>query len=632
MKKKNRIILAAIILAVLIASQTESSVYVQSDDSSRSWLSWVMALMIPFLWVAISILVWSILITPTVYCFPVSMGGSPNCRVSAGIDKMMPYFMDILIPLYIAAILFTAIYYVVKTTNPRGRARAKSMLSKLLFSMVLVTMSPIIYQTFLDVSYGLVDSIYENGYFSLGDLDRLKDATTGGEIMGVYCMVLLVLCIAVLAVIMSLVRYFFVVAFAAIFPILVFLYFFDLTRGWGRKYIRKSINWIFTPVVQMMWLVFTMVALDATGPILTGWQTIDPMVFGSNLMGVVTSLGMAVVGIIMVGITPLTMNKLMALIGGGVFAIGVASNTPWVAALGGIMRGDQDQGLHAAKSVLTRSTPTASAIRGLQYGYGAGLGRTSTAFKPGTLARAGGGEGGGGGFGGDEAGEAPAGGGGGGGGGGHGGGDGGGGGRRPGGSRKSDGSARRDGAATADMEMDAIKEGTGTTGARGGSLLKREPARGGGKGAGKRDLPAFIDKEIAAASEGTGVTGARGGPILKQPVHKGGKQAAGGGDAGSRGAGSVVPQRTRKQPKGAKSFTGAGGEASEDMRDEAEGEVAKARSEAEVDVLETKKDLARKRQKESYEISDAKAEKETREHEARGKTGKGKKKKPDEGG
>lgn len=628
MKKKNKIILATILLAVLIASQTDSSVYVQSDASSRSWLSWVMGLMTPVLALEIRFLVWSILINPTVYCFPVSMGGSPNCHVSAGIDKMMPYFMDILIPLYIAAILFTAIYYVVKTSNPRGRARAKSMLSKLLFSMVLVTMSPIIYQTFLDVSYGLVDSIYENGYFSMTNLDRLEEATTGGEILGVCCMLTVVLIVALFALLMSLVRYFFVVAYAAIFPILVFLYFFDLTRGWGRKYIRRGICWIFTPVVQMMWLVFTMVALDATGPVLSGWQAVDPMVFGSNLMGVVTSLGMALVGIIMVGITPLTMNKLMALIGGGVFALGVASNTPWVAALGGVMRGDQDQGLHAAKSVLTRSTPTASAIRGLQYGYGAGLGRTSTAFTPGTVARAGGGEGGGGGgFGGDEAGEAPAGDGGGGEGGGHGGG-GGGGGRKPGGSHKSDGSARRAGAAAADKAIEAMEKGTGTTGARGGSIAARAPAKGGGGGAGKRNLGAFIDKEVAAASEGTGVTTTSGGPIATSPRPKSGRQSAGGSrDSSPRGVGSVVPQRTRMQPKGVKSFAGAGGGASADMRGEAEEAVSDAEKEARRGIQETKKDLARQRQQESYDISDQKSKLETEKHDARSK--KGKKKKDD---
>jgi hypothetical protein len=232
--------------------------------------------------------------------------------------------------------------------------------------------------------------------------------------------------------------------------------------------------------MQMFWLAFAMKALDATGPVFT---SIDPAIFGTEIMGAIISLGMALVGFVMVAISPLTMNQLMNLVGGGVFAVGVASNNTWVTALGGVMQGRQDAGLHAAKSVLTRATPTASAFRGIMYGYGAGLGRGTVGFSPESVSMmsgegAEGGAGGGGGGGGEEGvGEegTPGGGGGGGGAPGGGGGEGGAPGRaggagrvvrRPGAPGGKGPSARQEAAAAVSKAIEAIEKGTGVTGSR----------------------------------------------------------------------------------------------------------------------------------------------------------------------
>ncbi len=465
-------------IALLTATQANASIIVQSESGSLGFISWFMSLVQPVLEMEVGWLVTLITVSPTIYCWPDEALPPKNCRVSAGLDKLLPYFIDILVPLYIAAILFTALYFIVKSTNPRGRARAKSMLSKLLFSMVLVTMSPVIYQMMIDTSNAFVDAMYKEPALGLQDMSSLTKAATAGELFGVCCLILFVMLVIAVAAIMVAIRYYFVVVFGALFPILLFLYFFDLTRSWGRKYIREAFNWIFTPVMQMFWLAFAMKALDATGPV---FSSIDPAIFGTEIMGAIISLGMALVGFIMVAISPLTMNHLMGLIGGGIFAIGVASSTPWVAAVGGVMQGRQDAGLHAAKSVLTRATPSASAYRGIMYGYGPGLGRDSIAFSPESVSMMDGGSpgGGGGGGGGEEGGESE--------GGGYGGAGGGGGGGAGGGGPG--------GVSTVGV--------TAPGGARGG--------RAGKKGPSDRQLAAeAANKAIKATEEGTGVTEARG--------------------------------------------------------------------------------------------------------------------------
>ena len=598
--------IAAHVLLVLVTVPIDAGRYIQSEDNTRIWLSTMTALLIPGLEFALGLLVKIILWNPTVYCWP----GETGCSVSAGIDKLLPYFVDILTPLYIAAILFTGLYYIVKSTNPRGRARAKSMLGKLLYSMVLVAMSPILYQSLLDISGMLTYAIYQDPTFGVANLDRLISASTGGELFGLCCMVLQVWFIIIFALIMSIIRYFFVIAFASIFPILLFLYFFDLTRGWGRRYVKEALNWIFTPPVQMLWLGFSILALDSTGPVLSAWW---PAIWGTELMGALISLGMAEIGFCMVALTPLIMNQLMNLVGGGIFALGVASNTPWVAAMGGIMQGRQDSGLHAAKSVLTRATPTASAFRAIQYGYGAGMGRMNPGLAPGTISRMGGGSGGGGSGGGgggdDESPSGDGGGSGGGGGSGDGGGPGGGGGPSGGGGRRVD---RRGAANLAKKELDAINEGTGATQVTG--FDPNAPVSGSGRKR-KAGTPRTLREATNAVTRESRRSGAgrlswspdkaadRKGRTLAPRVRP--------ADARTNPALQAHSMRPNNGPSaGVKPFRKSKAQILSEAQSDGETEVAKATSDAFREIGEEEGKIAFDETMEGYTLENAKLEKE----------------------
>lgn len=345
-----------------------AAIGIASADSAhpimQSILDTIMLILTPVVKASFDVIVWMISRNPTVYCMPSE--AAAGCTVSFGFDRFFPYFFDLLIPLYIVAFMFTAIYFIVKTTNARSRARAKAMLAKLILGTIVIGMSPLIYQVMLDISGGLVNFIYEgSGIVNFEDLKT--NVTAGGAVAAIVVIILTYLLIIPTIAIVACIRYFMVVTFALIFPLLLFLYFFDLTRGFGRKWLRQAVGWIMVPPLQALFLVLTVESIDSIGPTLDGSA-------GFAIAGPIIGFFMTIAGLLMVGLAPLMINQLMSLVGGGVVAIGLATNSPWVAGVGGVLEGQKSKALNLTKSVLTRANPASSglyaAIKGTSGMYG----------------------------------------------------------------------------------------------------------------------------------------------------------------------------------------------------------------------------------------------------------------------
>jgi len=321
----------------------------------------VYALFEPMVILLVGIIRW----TPTIYC-PTSGGVKidPDCQEFMATDVLLPHFMRLLIPLYIAALLFTGIYFIIKGGSPRGRGRSKIMLAKLIYSMLLVSLSPLIYQVLLDVSEGMTNWVFAMGNINLYEISK---AVQEGRLTGICCMGIMTALILLLAMIIAAVRFFIVVAFALFFPFLLFLYFFDLTRGYGRKWIKQALNWIFTPPVQAFFLVFALTAMQSISQsILQSGVPAILQITISLLMGYI----LALTGFVMVAATPLIMNQLTGIIGASIAAAGIYMNIPWLATAGGVIEGRRGRALMLAKTVLTRATPTATGFRNLLGGPG----------------------------------------------------------------------------------------------------------------------------------------------------------------------------------------------------------------------------------------------------------------------
>ncbi|MFH0859947.1 MAG: hypothetical protein V1921_01990 [Candidatus Altiarchaeota archaeon] len=356
--KKKLVSLGMIAAAGLVKAEESSGSIMQSIMNA------IMVILTPLVKWGFDFIVWMISINPTVYCMPSEIAA--GCKVSFGFDRFFPYFFDLLIPLYIVAFMFTAIYFITKTTNARSRARAKAMLSKLILGIIIIGMSPLIYQVMLDISGGLVNFIYESsGLVNFEDLKQ--NATAGGALAALAAIILTYLIIIPAIAIVACIRYFMVVTFALVFPLLLFLYFFDLTRGFGRKWLRHAVGWIMVPPLQALFLVLTVASIDSIGPTLDG-------TLGFALVGPLVGFFMTIAGLLMVGLAPLMINHLMSLVGGGVVAVGLASNTPWIAGVGGVLEGRGSKAMNLTKSVLTRGSPAGTgfyaAIKGASGIYG----------------------------------------------------------------------------------------------------------------------------------------------------------------------------------------------------------------------------------------------------------------------
>lgn len=311
-------------------------------------------------------IIWTITQNPTIYCLPdeIAMG----CEVIFGFDKFFPYFFDILLPLYIVAFMFTAIYFIVKTTNPRGRARAKSMLSKLMLGLIVIGMAPMIYQAMLDFSQGITIFIYNE--FGSPQFDDMSDEITAGTMAGATILCFVTIVILLIVAIVAFVRFFMVIIYALIFPFLLFLYFFDLTRAFGRKWLRRAVGWIMVPPLQAMFLVLSMGALNSIGPVISS----SGLSIAGPFMGFLIALG----GLCMVALAPLMINQVMSLVGGGIAAVGLATNSPWIYGFGGLVDGRGSRALNDTKSVLTRNIETGKGLDAATRRMSGGVGPAET--------------------------------------------------------------------------------------------------------------------------------------------------------------------------------------------------------------------------------------------------------------
>jgi hypothetical protein len=349
---KTKNVLLALLLLVFVGSSAVNSGIAEGFNTV---MSWIVAPFVYLLFVVMLLLGMLIKLNPQIYCAP----GESGCVVTAGVDKLVPFFMDILVPLYVIALMFTAGYFVVKSTNPRGRARAKMMLFKLLFSMFLVSLSPMIFQFLLDLQSMITEMILKEG-ISVSDAERIRSNFTVGAAGALCLMIFILYKIGWVAVCVSILRYILLVLFAVLFPLLLFLYFFDLTRGWGRKYIKMTITWIFTPVVQAFFLVLAFRSLEGFGPF---WSKLadkgnGDWFFLKPILAILSPLmGILVVGACMVLVigAPLIMTKLLNYIGGGLVAWGVATQSVPMTLMGGLLQGMGPGAMRYASGIGTRS-------------------------------------------------------------------------------------------------------------------------------------------------------------------------------------------------------------------------------------------------------------------------------------
>ncbi len=306
---------------------------------------------------------------PTFYCIP----GDPTCAVTpAGIDLLMNKWIHLLVPFYIVAMLFTALFFLLKAGTPRGRARARSMAVKLIFGMALVALSPVIYQTLLETSVVLVN-FFLTGYateLNLGLMtvpidaqifpplgqDEINNMTWALDNTGLTMswIFMYVACgTLILGNIVLWFRNMMVYFYGVFFPVIMFLYTFEVTKPQGEKWINGSLKWIFAPVLQAMLLAFTVqVANNISMWNFSGTVGSIVLTFLSNsLTGMIILAGIS--GFIM---GPMIVGQAMSWFGDAVSSVGLGTGNQWMVSIGNLLAGGGSGSVLQAEAEYARAS------------------------------------------------------------------------------------------------------------------------------------------------------------------------------------------------------------------------------------------------------------------------------------
>jgi hypothetical protein len=248
----------------------------------------------------------------------------------ASVAPLMNAYMDLMQPVFLLSILVIGFYLIFMSGSPGGRSKAKSMFWKLLLTMILVSLSLEIFKILLAISQGLTMKVLAGVEYDSLDFSVIENIT--------FLFVQLLLLPVFTFTLMSIgIRYILVLVTAALFPITIFLYLFELPiigvmgKEIGAKLWRWTIGVIFAQVVQAIMLAVTVISFTNISEV-PGYGNI-----GAVFMGMA--------GFLMIAFAPLMMMQVLAWIGAVFLSAGVAVSfvNPALGfamtAMGGLMMG-----------------------------------------------------------------------------------------------------------------------------------------------------------------------------------------------------------------------------------------------------------------------------------------------------
>ena len=214
---------------------------------------------------------WMIWMCQDLYTFLSSITGHLREYIIANppIDDLkgvQGFFIALMQPFFVLGIVLTSAYLLLYSESPRGRAKAKAVLVRLVYALVLVSLSPLIIMLLITFSSNLsgaimdytnVDStsadsaggIIEEGS---GHMHHMFDALTiihrtgGVELLLLWETFLLIMNFVIAM------RYLLVILWSIMFPVTLLLFSFTPTKSIGKKFLHQTFLWIF---VQVGWAI-----------------------------------------------------------------------------------------------------------------------------------------------------------------------------------------------------------------------------------------------------------------------------------------------------------------------------------------------------------------------------------------
>lgn len=189
------------------------------------------------------------------------------------IHNIIRYFIVILEPLYITSLLVTALYLIFVSGSPAGRRKAKGLLPLLIASAVAISLTfqilTILFNTSQELSIEIIKvanvDVTEIFLETIEDLMQLFTASTLNLFEGGFFFLLLIFFMITGVFTVLTLRYIVLLFFTMIFPIGIFLYTFEFSRGMGRFILEQTILWTFVQVLIIVILVVVNMGVSVFG-------------------------------------------------------------------------------------------------------------------------------------------------------------------------------------------------------------------------------------------------------------------------------------------------------------------------------------------------------------------------------
>ena len=177
------------------------------------------------------------------------------------IKGVQGFFIMLMQPFFVLGIVLTSAYLLLFSESPRGRAKAKAVLVRLIYALILVSLSPLIIWLLLTLSsnlagaiidytdVGFAEMIIEGGAHHMFDMFQiltLIHRTGGVELLLLWETFLMIMNFVVA------IRYLLVILWSIMFPVTLLLFSFTPTKTIGKKFLHQTFLWIF---VQVGWAI-----------------------------------------------------------------------------------------------------------------------------------------------------------------------------------------------------------------------------------------------------------------------------------------------------------------------------------------------------------------------------------------
>jgi len=285
-------LMLAVACFILIAPAVSGLSAGDIADGIRNFFNDVASFISDMLTLATWALISFIRINPCVYstnadgsCAPFRVGGmSITLYEDFTVRSFNVALMEFLVAVYILAIVITGLYMIVMVGSPSGRSQGKSMLFELIVGMIFVSMSPILFQIIMDISGALVDQIIAVATADIDAMSNLKMLFIGG--LAYFLLGNFMLITAICAVLSGAIRYFVLLIFASLFPVILFMYFFRYTKAMGEAAIKLLFLVIYVQVIQALIIAIT---AGAVASFSGGMTLIAPLLIIGGFIGLVFS-------------------------------------------------------------------------------------------------------------------------------------------------------------------------------------------------------------------------------------------------------------------------------------------------------------------------------------------------------